>query len=64
MGKEEIVKRVLDYLEMLHCFACPYEEECSPEYPEYLFKCRYIEDWVLNIYNRRLRGAKRGREKT
>lgn len=61
--KEKAAKKILNILEILYCFKCKYSEECSSEYPEYLIKCKYIEDWIWKIYSK-YKGESGGKEKT
>ncbi len=48
--KPETRIKAINFIRDLFCVACQYDSECSSRYPEYLIKCRHIEDWALNKY--------------
>ena len=43
-------RKAIDFIKELYCINCPFKSECSSKYPDYLVKCRYLEEWVLNKY--------------
>ena len=53
------IKEVLQMLKRLYCFKCEYAGECSPDSPEYLYRCKLLEDWALKYY-RKLKGKESG----
>ena len=44
-------EKVIDIIYDLYCLKCEYSQECSPDSPEYLINCKYIEEWALRHYN-------------
>jgi len=46
------IKEILEIFKRLYCFKCEYAEECSPDSPEYLYRCRLLEDWVIKYYRK------------
>lgn len=42
--------KAIEFIKNLFCIACSYNSDCSSRYPEYLIKCRYLEEWALNKY--------------
>ncbi len=58
MVKPETRIKAINLIKNLYCIACPYNSECSSRYPEYLIKCRYLEEWALNEYMKHIEGEK------
>lgn len=42
--------KAIEFIKGLYCINCPFKSECSSKYPNYLYKCRYLEEWVLEKY--------------
>ena len=58
MVRPETRMKAMKFIRNLYCIACPYNSECSSRYPEYLIKCRYLEEWALNKYIKHIEGEK------
>lgn len=50
--KIEPLKRIkaINFLDRIYCIICEYKDDCSARYPDYIYKCRYIEEWSTKKY--------------
>lgn len=46
--------RAIEFIKGLYCINCPFKSECSSRYPQYLIKCKYLEEWVLKVYSQEI----------
>jgi len=50
--------KAIDFIQGLYCINCPFKSECSSRYPNYLYKCKYLEEWVIEKYKKHLEGER------